>query len=86
MTKFKYSFCIYQYCDIIMKGYTTVNIQSGLIKRVDAVFKMAGYPTRAGLIQDCLRRAVERMEAKIRNGTIPSNGNGGSSESGEEKQ
>jgi len=46
---------------------------------------MAGYPTRAGLIQDCLRRAVERMEAKIRNGTIPSNGNGGSSDGGEEK-
>jgi len=67
------------------KNFISISISKNIVERIDQVYKKFGYGTKSGMIQDCLRRAVERMESRIRNGTIPNNGNGGSSESGEEK-
>ena len=53
--------------------FTTVNIPTNIIVRIDQVYEKFSYNTRAGMIQDCLRRAVERMEARIRNGTLNNN-------------
>jgi len=68
------------------KNFASISIPKNLYERIDKVYEDYQYNTKAGLIEDCLRRAVERMEARIRNGTIPNNGNGGSRESGEEKK
>jgi len=52
------------------RAFTTISISKNIVDRIDNVYAKFGYNTKSGMIQDCLRRAVERMEARIRNGTL----------------
>ena len=52
------------------RTFTTISISKNIVDRIEQVYKKGGYNTKSGMIQDCLRRAVERMEARIRNGTL----------------
>ena len=52
------------------RTFTTISISKNIVDRIEQVYKKGGYNTKSGMIQDCLRRAVERMESRIRNGTL----------------
>ena len=53
------------YCDKSMaNGYSTVSISDLLLDRIDILIKNAGFSTRAGYIQDRLRRAIEKDELR----------------------
>ena len=67
------------------KNFVSISISKNIVERIDQVYKKFGYGTKSGMIQDCLRRAVERMESRIRNGTMP-NGEKDNGSGGEEKQ
>ena len=67
------------------KNFVSISISKNIVERIEQIYGTAGYNTKTGLIQDCLRRAVERMESRIRNGTMP-NGEKNNGSGGEEKQ
>jgi metal-responsive CopG/Arc/MetJ family transcriptional regulator len=59
---------------MVDNGFTPVSISDFLIDRIDKVFKNAGFNTRAGYIQDRLRRAVEKDEKNSVRGVFGGSG------------
>ena len=46
------------------EGYSSISIPDLLVDRVDQLFSKFAFATRTGYINDRLRRAIERDEAK----------------------